>query len=241
MADAGNSITLAALIDKCPKLAGQWRRLAQEFLRFVDSQDTENREFRYTQRRATWNFFECVVMGLLPLPRWLPDALPKKPTDNDLEDIFSRLTDDEKSNGGPRDRWERMSDLSDFCEQQAVAVEQAVAARCQKAAIAAEARPDAVSLENASIVSHGRAMYSIGDALPVRVNDREDAILEAFIERPAMSIDEMAETSGYDRPNEILKKLARKYGGQFAAAIMLPGGRGKGGYRVLVKRAVATT
>jgi hypothetical protein len=93
--------------------------------------------------------------------------------------------------------------------------------------------PDEAS---SSIVSHGDRLYSIGKWPPVEVLDPEDDILQAFLQRPTMNSNTLAEISGYT-PEEavrILRSLIQKYGKRFMPAIRCPGHKSNGGYHVRI-------
>lgn len=99
---------------------------------------------------------------------------------------------------------------------------------------AADASSTAASL-TPTIISMGDGCYRIGNREPFKVTDKEDAILQSFIGRPALSGPDLQNRSGYDRGREVLKALQVKYGGLFAEAIKLPGGKTGGGYRVSIR------
>lgn len=88
------------------------------------------------------------------------------------------------------------------------------------------------------LVSWGNRQYSTADSnTPVCVTDTEDYVLTAFVGRPAMSHADMARVSGVEHAHRVLQELARKYP-EFAPAIRPPRGRGRGGYRVLVRERI---
>jgi hypothetical protein len=92
-----------------------------------------------------------------------------------------------------------------------------------------------------TIVRVGELRYQIGTHPPVTVTVREDEILQAFIEHPSMSKRQVGATSGLDPDTAVgvLRALTTpaKYDGWFAPAIHLPGGKGRGGYRVSIRPA----
>ena len=90
-----------------------------------------------------------------------------------------------------------------------------------------------------TIIFQRDGVYLVGQDT-IRVTESEDNVLQAFLEQPAMTKDELIARSGVDKAVDILRALRtkKKYGGVFAAAITIPGGRGQGGYRVQVVRAV---
>jgi hypothetical protein len=73
-----------------------------------------------------------------------------------------------------------------------------------------------------------------GGSFPLAVTDAEDQVLNAFLRRPAMPLDELQDQSGLEYAAKVLARLAKKYDGAFALAIRRPGARGRGGYAVLV-------
>jgi hypothetical protein len=87
----------------------------------------------------------------------------------------------------------------------------------------------------ARIIAMGRRQYRVGEHSPITVSQREDTILQAFL-KPAplatMDYRTLCDRSGYEDAHRILKGLKTKYKGVFAPAIILPGGKGKGGYAV---------
>jgi hypothetical protein len=89
-----------------------------------------------------------------------------------------------------------------------------------------------------TIVFQGNGVYAVGKD-QFRVTEQEDCVLQAFLEQSAMTKDELTSMSGIDKAVDILRELQKqtKYGGVFAAAITMPGGRGQGGYRVRVVKA----
>jgi hypothetical protein len=88
-----------------------------------------------------------------------------------------------------------------------------------------------------TIVSLGKRSYQAEGGEPQVVNESEDAVLQSFIGRPAMSDSQLIAASGYDHAGRILRRLATKYAGRFALAIRLPGGKSRGGYHVNVRPA----
>lgn len=85
-----------------------------------------------------------------------------------------------------------------------------------------------------AIIYMGKAMYRAGDCDPVRVDFKEDNVLQAFLGTPAMNKPDLVKASGEDDPGRVLRSLKTKYKGVFSDAIHLPGGKGKGGYRVRI-------
>jgi hypothetical protein len=74
-----------------------------------------------------------------------------------------------------------------------------------------------------------------GGGFSVAVDDAEDDVLTAFIERPAMRLPALVDATGHEHAHKILARLTWKYDGRFAPAIRLPGGKGRGGYSVLIR------
>ena len=85
----------------------------------------------------------------------------------------------------------------------------------------------------------GKQSYMVGGRT-FSVTGWEHAVLQAFLQdgTGAMTLKDLAEHSKIDdkEVRKILKGLRekKKYGGAFAAAISLPGGKGRGGYRARV-------
>jgi hypothetical protein len=90
--------------------------------------------------------------------------------------------------------------------------------------------------ERDTIMSHGNEIYSINDSEPLKVLPTEDAVLTAFLTQSAMDKDELDRRSGYTDARKILKNLKVRYNGRFAPAISFPGSRGRGGYRVKIRK-----
>jgi hypothetical protein len=87
----------------------------------------------------------------------------------------------------------------------------------------------------ATILSLGNRRYAIKGAAPVIVTEREDAVLQAFLDHGPIELPELKRLSGYGaKAPDILRQLAKKYDGTFANAIRMPGRRGQGGYYVRV-------
>jgi hypothetical protein len=97
-----------------------------------------------------------------------------------------------------------------------------------------EAAPPA---DPACIASPGDRQYQIGPQALTVVSEREDTVLQAFLDQTAMDHPTLIERTEYEDAARILRGLAEKYGGAFAPAIFLPGGKGRGGYRVTIRRA----
>lgn len=81
-----------------------------------------------------------------------------------------------------------------------------------------------------------RRMYRPGPAEPVIVTDGEDEVLQAFLVAPCMDHKQLVKASGRDNVGKILKNLTTKYGQSFAPYIVLPTKKGRGGYRVHVRK-----
>lgn len=84
------------------------------------------------------------------------------------------------------------------------------------------------------IVHHGGRSFSIGTHESVDVTEPQKSVLLSFVGRVTQSIADIKHHSHVPWPNRELNALRKKYGGIFADAIHLPGGKGKGGYRVAV-------
>jgi hypothetical protein len=70
------------------------------------------------------------------------------------------------------------------------------------------------------------------------VTEREDTVLATFLEHGAMNRPSLGSRSGYgEKALTVLRGLRTKYDGAFAPHIRFPGGKGKGGYHVSVRRA----
>jgi hypothetical protein len=80
----------------------------------------------------------------------------------------------------------------------------------------------------------GNRNYQLGDTPPVCVTDAEDNVFQAarLLHGRAFDEEQLKATAGGDDPARVLRRLCHSYGGRFAAAIHLPGRKGKGGYRV---------
>lgn len=87
-----------------------------------------------------------------------------------------------------------------------------------------------------TMISHGDKAYSIGDYGPITLTDPEDDTLQPFLEKPSMSKDDLCSSSGNPNAPRILKALKTRYDKRFKAAISLPGGKGKGGYAVRIRK-----
>ena len=84
------------------------------------------------------------------------------------------------------------------------------------------------------LLSYGRMIYGVEGCDPVVVSDTEDAILQCFIERPAIELADLQKESGVSNPSRILEGLREKFP-TFKPAIELPGGKSRGGYRATVR------
>jgi hypothetical protein len=86
------------------------------------------------------------------------------------------------------------------------------------------------------IVWLGGREYRAGGGPPRVVTDREDTVLQTFRKYPALSLSELASRSGYDAATalSVLRRLRKKYDGNFADAIHFPGRPRTGGYHVKV-------
>jgi len=86
------------------------------------------------------------------------------------------------------------------------------------------------------IIWHGGAMYSIGNSGQVQVTESDDAFLKEFMGGQRLSTRDIIDRTNNKRPAVALKRLSTKYDGIFAPAIIFPGTKKAGGYRVLVRR-----
>jgi hypothetical protein len=96
------------------------------------------------------------------------------------------------------------------------------------------------------IVSLGGGRYRVGRFDPIKVTQREDWVLTAFVRKSPLTKGELADLIAEIEPEDAVgvlrslkgtKKRVAKYNGLFANAIRLPGKRGAGGYHVNVRRA----
>jgi hypothetical protein len=88
------------------------------------------------------------------------------------------------------------------------------------------------------IIYHLRDLiYRVGDGRPNEVSNDENAILQAFLERPAMSEGTFQRVTGNTDARTILIRLLKKYDGTFAAAIQRPISKSSGGYYAIVRKA----
>jgi hypothetical protein len=84
------------------------------------------------------------------------------------------------------------------------------------------------------VLSLGARQYRIGKCRPLAVTPTEDAVLQAFLDSPAMNDPTLKAKTKQDEPGKVLRRLRTKYDGIFAPAIDTPGGNGKGGYHVRI-------
>jgi hypothetical protein len=84
------------------------------------------------------------------------------------------------------------------------------------------------------IIDLGNRIYSIGGR-EKQVTQREDDVLQAFTDAPALSQKDLIASAGFDRAPRVLQKLRERYDGMFAPAITLPRRKGAGGYVVNVR------
>lgn len=84
------------------------------------------------------------------------------------------------------------------------------------------------------IVSMGNRQYRVGAGGPVVLTDRQDAVLQAFLDQPAMDNRMLVGTSKVDDAAKVLRDIRNKYP-SFAAAIRVPGRKNSGGYRVAIR------
>lgn len=102
---------------------------------------------------------------------------------------------------------------------------------------AEEVRPAAIFdvVQPASILRHGERSYSAPGFDAIAVSEKEDAVLAVFLKNPVVDSEMLITLSGEPRAPETLRGLATKYQGRFAPFIALPGGKGKGGYKVVIQ------
>jgi hypothetical protein len=86
------------------------------------------------------------------------------------------------------------------------------------------------------ILSCGEKQYRVEGANPVTVDENEDNVLQAFLERASMDEEALRNKSGAPHAAKVLKRLKTKFGGMFNHAIRRPGGKGKGGYHVSIRK-----
>jgi hypothetical protein len=80
---------------------------------------------------------------------------------------------------------------------------------------------------------HGGQCYSVEDEPPLALTAAQHAVLQAFIGHPAHELESLANAVKVTHPDRVMKGLAKKLGGE---AIILPGKRGRGGYRADVRK-----
>jgi hypothetical protein len=84
------------------------------------------------------------------------------------------------------------------------------------------------------IVSRGTRQYTIGNRDPIAVTPNEDAVLQAFLDMPAMTDPTLKAKAKHDDPGRVLRRLRTRYDGIFAPAITTPGRKSNGGYHVRI-------
>jgi hypothetical protein len=92
------------------------------------------------------------------------------------------------------------------------------------------------SANPATIFWYGEKKYGLGNAPPMVVTEREDAVLTAFLDHTSMGYQDLVKRAS-DGARGVLRDLKTKYEGMFASAITLPGAKGNGGYRVNIRKA----
>jgi hypothetical protein len=99
----------------------------------------------------------------------------------------------------------------------------------------AATRPERPRADAIELVNDG--LYRVGGET-FRVDEAADDVLQAFVDRPAMSKPELIEASGRANAARILRRLATPtaYGGKFAPFIHLPDRPNAGGFRVAIRR-----
>jgi hypothetical protein len=94
------------------------------------------------------------------------------------------------------------------------------------------------TIQSNTLIAHGKRNYSLGSNPPYYVDQSEDNVLQAFLQcSGALNFKSLIDFSGEPNARKILKGLTVKYKGAFAPAIKLPGAKGRGGYRVSIRRA----
>jgi len=84
------------------------------------------------------------------------------------------------------------------------------------------------------IVSHDLRRYSIGNYEPIQVTPVQDEVLQAFTLAQPLTTEELVDFTMNKRAPRVLSEIAKKYDRRFAPAIVLPGVRCAGGYRVKI-------
>ncbi|MBS0265426.1 MAG: hypothetical protein JSS02_26055 [Planctomycetes bacterium] len=84
------------------------------------------------------------------------------------------------------------------------------------------------------IIHHSDNIFSIANHPQTALSDNEANVLITFVDRPTQTLTQLTRYSGVDDAARILTALKKRYDGIFAPAIHLPGGKGKGGYRVAI-------
>jgi hypothetical protein len=98
--------------------------------------------------------------------------------------------------------------------------------------------PPAAARPADTILSLGDRQYQVeGHSLIVCVTDTEENVLQALAKYPAMDEPALRKRTNMENAAKILRDLRKKYGGLFADAIKVPGGKGRGGYSAVVKPA----
>jgi hypothetical protein len=85
------------------------------------------------------------------------------------------------------------------------------------------------------ITSLGNRIYRVGDGLPVQVSEKENRLLQAFINAPALKSEALIQRSKDCNAVKTLKSLRKNYTGYFADAIQCPGGKDGIGYQAVVR------
>jgi hypothetical protein len=88
------------------------------------------------------------------------------------------------------------------------------------------------------IWSLGECRYQVGER-KILVSEKEDNVLEAFLEQEVHSTCSLKNASGEDNAARLLRALRTKYQGVFKDVIANPGRKGTGGYVVKVRPAPA--
>jgi hypothetical protein len=87
----------------------------------------------------------------------------------------------------------------------------------------------------------GDRAYRVGDDKDeFTVADRDDCVLQAFINRPALDSQSLADRSGLKQEAipGVIRHIRTRYGRRFYSAVTTPGRKGNGGYKAKVIEAI---
>jgi len=85
------------------------------------------------------------------------------------------------------------------------------------------------------VIYRGNGIFFAGNQ-NIRLDRAEEIVIETLIEARALSKDELITRSGVDDAVRILKRIKKKHPA-IGKAIVLPGGKGRGGYSTSIKMA----